>query len=113
MKTSEQLKELKEYRQQYYQNHIVYFRAKNKKYATENPEKMEGYTKQFHINHPHYERDLKRKRKAITEPLIFQFLDNGFGSDISGYISYLRSRGIPEQHIKWFKVDVRKHLEEA
>ena len=102
--------ELKEYRLDYYLSHIVYYRAKNKKYAAENPKKMAEYNKQFHIRHPHYERDLKRRRKAATEPLIFQFLDNGFSGDIEGYITYLRSRGIPKQHIKWFKADMQKHI---
>ena len=108
MKNPEQLKE---YRYDYYLNHIEYYRAKNKKYAADNPEKMKGYAKQFHINHPHYERDLSRKRKAVTEPLIFQFLDNGFSGDVDGFIAYLRDKDIPKQHIRWFKVDVKKHLE--
>ena len=107
MKTPEQLKE---YRHDYYLNHIEYYRAKNKKYAADNPEKMKEYAKQFHINHPHYERDLSRKRKAVTEPLIFQFLDNGFSGDVDGFIAYLRNIGIPEQHLKWFKVDIQKYL---
>ena len=110
MKTLEQQKK---YRHDYYLNHIEYYRAKNKKYAADNPEKMEEYAKQFHINHPHYERDLRRKRKAVTEPLIFQFLDNCFGNNIDGYITYLRNRGVPEQHIKWFKVDIQKYLRGA
>ena len=108
MKTPEQLKE---YRQKYYITHIGYYQAKNKKYAADNPKKMEDYGKQFHIRHPHYERNRIRKRKAITEPLIFQFLDNGFSGDTDSFISYLRNKGIPEQHVKWFKTDVKKHLE--
>ena len=110
MKTPEQLKE---YRQKYYINHIPYYRAKNKKYAADNPKKMEDYGKQFHTRHPHYERDRIRKRKAATEPLMFQFLDNGFDGDVDSFIFYLRNKGIPEQHIKWFKVDAKKHLEGA
>ena len=44
------------------------------------------------------------------EPLIFQFLDNGFDEDIDGFVSYLRDEGIEELHIKWFVVDVSKLL---
>lgn len=110
MKTPEQLKE---YRQEYYLNHIAYYRAKNKKYAADHPKKMEEYAKQFHIQHPHYERDVKRRRNAITEPLIFQFLDNGFSGDVDGFILHLQIMGIPEKHINWFKVDVQKHLKRA
>lgn len=110
METPEQLRE---YRQEYYLNHIAYYRAKNKKYAADNPKKMEEYVKRFHIRHPHYERDLRRRRNAITEPLVFQFLDNSFSGDIDSFITHLRNRGISEQHLKWFKVDVKKHLEGA
>ena len=107
MKTPEQQKQ---YRHEYYLNHLEYYQVKNKKYAVDNPEKMEEHAKQFHIRHPHYERDLSRKRKAVTEPLIFQFLDNGFSSEIGGYVSYLRAKGVLEKHIRWFMVDVQKHL---
>ena len=108
MKTREQLKE---YRHGYYAEHKDYHHQKYRDWCKNNPVQATAIQKRWRDRNPHYYRDYMRKRKAITEPLIFQFLDNGFDSDIDGYIFYLRSRGIPEKHIRWFKVDVQKHLE--
>ena len=106
-------KQSKEYKTAYYKQHRDRYNQLYLVWCKDNPKSAKAIRDRWLAKNPHYQRDYQRKRKAATEPLIFQFLDNGFGSDIDGYISYLRSRGIPEQHIKWFKVDVRKHLEEA
>ena len=106
-------KQSKEYRHGQYEQHKDYHYQKYREWCRANPKELAIIQKRWRDKHPLYYRDYMRKRKAATEPLIFEFLDNGFGSDIDGYISYLQNRGIPEQHIKWFKVDVQKHLEEA
>ena len=107
MKTPEQLKE---YKKVYYQQHKDHYNQLVADWRKDNPIRAKAIADCWLAKHPHYQRDYQRKRKAATEPLIFEFLDNGSGSDIDGYISYLRNRGVTEQHIRWFKVDVRKHL---
>ncbi len=103
----------REYKREYYMQHKDYHLQKYQDWCKENPVQAKAIQDRWRASNPHYQRDYQRKRKAATESLIFEFLDNGFGSDIDGYISYLRNRGIPKQHIKWFQVDVRKHLEKS
>ena len=93
-------------RHAYYISHAKIYQERAKKFATNNPDKVKTYLDRFTKKHPTYRRDVTRVRVAAVEPLIFQFLDNGFSRDIDGYISYLRNNGIPEKHIRWFKVDV-------
>ena len=113
-KTPEQLKE---YKTEYYKQHKGRYMQLVAEWRKANPIQSKAIADRWLAKHPHYQRDYQRKRKAATEPLIFEFLDNGFGTDIQdksidGYISYLQNRGIPEQHINWFKVDVQKYLKE-
>ncbi|GAH25108.1 unnamed protein product [marine sediment metagenome] len=110
MKTPEQVKE---YRHNYYIQHKDYHYQKYRDWCNENQEGAAAIQKRWRDAHPHYYRDYMRKRKATTELLIFEFLDNGFGSHIDGYMIYLRNRGVPEKHINWFKVDVQKHLQKG
>lgn len=110
MKTPEQLKE---YKTEYYQQHKDRNLQQYLKWCKDNPKSAKAIQDRWLAKNPHYSRDYQRKRKMATDPLIFQFLDNGFSGDIEGYVTYLRNRGVPEQHIKWFKVDVKKHLEGA
>jgi len=110
MKTTEQLTE---YRHEYYTQHKDHHYQQYLKWCKDNPKKAKAIQDRWLAKNPHYQRDHQRKRKVVTEPLIFQFLDNGFNGDVDGFISYLQSKGVPEQHIKWFTVDVKKHLGEA
>lgn len=110
MKTPEQLKE---YRHEYYEQHKEHYYQQFRDWCDANPKRVKVIRGKWLAKRPHYQRDYQRIRKATVEPLIFQFLDNGFSGDVEGYISYLRDRGIPEKHIRWFKVDVQKHLQGA
>ena len=110
MKTPE---ELKEYKKAYYQQHKGHYKQLTAEWRKANPIQAKAITDRWLATRPHYQRDYQRKRKAITEPLIFFFLDNSASRDIDGYITYLRGRGIPEQHVNWFKADIKKHLEGA
>lgn len=109
MKTPEQLKK---YRHEYYMQHKDHYYQKYLDWCNENPERAKTIQKRWRDAHPYYYRDYMRKRNAVTELLIFEFLDNGFEKDIDDYIFHLRNRGIPEQHINWFRTDVKKHLQE-
>ena len=108
MKTPEQLKE---YQHKYYMQHKDIYYQQFRDWCKVNPKRVKVIQDKWLAKRPHYQRDYRRKRKATVEPLIFQFLDNGFGRDMDGYITYLRNRGVPEKHIRWFEVDVKKHLE--
>lgn len=110
MKTPEQQKE---YHHEYYINHKEHYYQQFRDWCKANPESVTKIRLRWLAKNPHYQRDYQQKRKTVTEPLIFQFLDNGFSGDIDEYVAYLQSRGIPEQHIRWFKTDVKKHLEGA
>ena len=102
---------LREYKREYYGQHKAYHYQKHLDWCKDNPVQAKAIQDRWRASNPHYQCDYQRKRKAATEPLIFEFLDNGFGSDIDGYITYLRNRGIPEQHIRWFLKDVEKIIE--
>ena len=108
MKTPEQAKE---YRHEYYVQHKKYHYQKFCDWRRDNPEKAAAIQKRWRDAHPHYYRDYMRKRKAAAEPLIFDFFDNNFNDDVDGFILHLQQEGIPEKHIRWFKVDVQKHLQ--
>lgn len=107
MKTPEQIKA---YRHEYYEQHKEYHYQKYCDWCIDNPKGAAAIQKRWRTANPYYYRDYMRNRKAVTEPLIFEFLDNGFESDTDEYILYLRSRGISEKHIRWFQKDVQKHL---
>lgn len=110
MKTPE---ELKEYKAIYYQQHKDHYNKLTVEWRKANPIQAKAITDRWLASRPHYQRDYQQIRKATTEPLIFQFLDNGFSEDIDGYVTYLRNKGVSEKHIRWFKVDVKKYLEGA
>ena len=110
MKTEEQQKE---YRHEYYMQHKDYHYQKYRDWCKDNPVQAAAIQKRWRDAHPHYYRDYMRQRKAVTEPLVFEFLDNGFNGNLDGFITYLKGEGIPEQQLNWFKVDVKKHLEGA
>ena len=110
MKTPEQLKE---YRHEYYMQHKDIYYQQFRDWCKANPKRVTKIRKRWLAKNPHYQRNYQRNRKATVEPLIFQFLDNGFDGDVCGFITYLRSKGVSEKHINWFRVDVKKHLEGA
>ncbi|MCK4348794.1 MAG: hypothetical protein KAW47_09280 [Thermoplasmatales archaeon] len=103
------LEELKEYRHEYYIQHKDQHYQYYLKWCGENSVQAAANRERWDDAHPHYYRDYMRKRKAVTEPLIFGFLDNCSG-DMDGFIIYLRTQDVPEQHLKWFKVDIQKYL---
>ena len=105
--------ELKEYHHEYYMQHKDHYYQQFRDWCKANPKRVKVIRDKWLAKKPHYQRDYQRIRKAAVEPLIFPFLDNGFGSDMDGYVLYLRNRDIPEKHIRWFKVDVKKYLERA
>ena len=102
---------LAEYKREYYEQHRDRYNQQYLKWCRDNPKKAKAIRDRWLANNPHYARDYERKRKAVTDSLIFRFLDNGPGSDMEGYISYLRNRGVPEQHVKWFRKDMEKIIE--
>lgn len=109
MKTPE---ELRAYRLQYYKEHKEQALRNYHNWCKANPKLVKAIQKRWYDAHPHYYRNYIRKRKAVSEPFIFQFLDNGtFDGDVNSFVSYLRDRGVPEKHIQWFQVDVKKYLE--
>ena len=101
---------LKEYKKDYYQRHKAHYHQLVAKWRKDNPIRAKAIADHWLAKYPHYQRNYSRKRKAVTEPLIFEFLDNGFSDDIDGFITYLRNRGVPEQHLNWFRKDIQKHL---
>jgi len=107
MKTPEQVK-----RHEQYERYKDYHYQKYLEWCRDNPEGWAKIQKRWRDANPHYYRDYMRKRKAVTEPLIFEFMDNGFDNDIDSYVTYLRNNGVPEKHINWLKVDIKKHLGE-
>ena len=101
----------KEYKREYCKQHRDRYNQQYLKWCRENPKKAKAIRDRWLAKNPHYQRDHQRKRKAVTDSLIFRFLDNGLGSDMEGYISYLRNRGVPKQHVKWFRKDMEKIIE--
>ena len=78
-----------------------------------NPKRISAIRKQWRDEHPLYFRDYKRGRIMVTDPLIFQFMDNGFDNNVDEFVIYLRSQNVSEQHISWFKKDVQKFIGEV
>lgn len=97
-------------RHAYYISHAKIYQERAKKFAINNPDKVKTYLDRFTKKHPTYRRDVTRVRVAAVEPLIFQFLDGGFDRDIGDYVSYLQVEGVPDQHIRWFQVDIQPFL---
>ena len=110
MKTPE---ELRDYQAEYYKQHRARYNLLSNEWRKANPKQAKFISDRWLATRPHYQRDYQRKRKAIVEPLIFEFLDNGLDGDVDGFIVYLRDKGVPEQHVKWFLKDVQKHLQRA
>lgn len=119
----EHKEELKVRRREYYQKHKEILKARSRKWHAEhkdyclkknrewrrkNPERAATIQKCWREKNPDYYREYMRKRKAATEPLIFNFFDNGFEGDVESFVAFLRENGTPEQHIKWFRTDVKK-----
>lgn len=107
MKTPEQLRD---YQAEYYKQHRARYNLLSNEWRKANPEQAKFISDRWLATRPHYQRDYQRKRKAIVEPLIFDFMDNGFDGDVDGFVDYLQSEGVPEQHIRYFKKDVEKYL---
>ena len=108
---NEKREQAKEYRHEYYVQHKEYHYKKYRDWCIDNPKSAAVIQKRWRDANPHYYRDYMRKRKAAAEPLIFDFFDNNFNDDVDGFILHLQQEGIPEKHIRWFKVDVQKHLQ--
>ena len=102
---------LAEYKREYYEQHRARYNQQYLKWRKDHPIQAKAIRDRWLAKNPHYQRDHQRKRKAVTDSLIFRFLDNGLGSDMEGYVSYLRNRGVPEQHVKWFRKDMEKIIE--
>ena len=102
---------LAEYKREYYKQHRDRYNKQYLQWCRDNPKQTKAIRDRWLANNPHYARDYERKRKAVTESLIFQFLDNGVGSNMDGYISYLRNRGVSERDIGWFKKGMGKMIE--
>lgn len=101
---------LREYKREYYMQHKAYHYQKHLDWCKDNQVQAKAIQDRWRASNPYYQRDYQRKRKAVTESLIFQFLDNGVGGDIDGYVTYLRNRGVPERHLKWVLKDVQKYI---
>ena len=102
--------QLKEYQAEYYKQHRARYNQLSNEWRKANPEQAKSIADRWLASRPHYQRNYQRKRKAIAEPLIFQFLDNTFNGDVDGFTAHPRDKGVPEQHIKYFKKDVEKYL---
>lgn len=102
--------ELKAYQHQYYINHKGLYYRSNREWCKNHPKNVAAAQQRWHKRNPAYYRDYIRKRVAITDPLIFQFLDGGFDNNIEGYIEYLHSQKTPEQYIGWFQKDIQKYM---
>ena len=102
--------EVKVHKRKYYLAHKAVFREHHRKWSKANPTKIKAKAERWHKKYPHYSRDYKRGRIKITDPLIFQFMDNGFDNDVDGFVGYLRSQNVSEQHISWFEKDVQKFI---
>lgn len=102
---------IKNYRHQWYLEHKAHCAKQNREWCRNNPKKVSAIQKRWRDKNPNYYKNYMRRRKAATEPLIFQFLDNGSDGDVGSFVSYLREVGTPEQHIRWFQVDVKKIIE--
>jgi len=100
--------ESKKYRQDYYLTHKAKYREIHRRWCAENPKRFADGQQNWRDRNRHYPRDYKRERVAVVDPLIFQFLDGGFDSEITDFVDYLRSKGIPEKHIGWFQSDIQK-----
>ena len=101
----------KEYKREYYMEHRGRYNQLYLKWCRDNPKQAKAIRDRWLANNPHYSRDYERKRKAVTESPIFEFLDNGADSDIAAYILYLRNKGISERDIGWFKKGMGEMIE--
>lgn len=106
-KTPEQLKE---YKTEYYKQHKDRYMQLVAEWRKANPIQSKAIADRWLVKHPHYQREYRRNRKAATEPLIFQFLNEGDGRNIEDYIEYLKDQSISEQHIRWFRKDFQNIL---
>lgn len=102
--------EIKQYQQDYYAAHKDRFIETHTNWVKANPKRYVDGQRSWRKKNSHYPRDYARARKEIVEPLIFQFLDNGFDGDVEGFSNYLRTQIFSEQHIRWFEKDVQQFM---
>ncbi|MCK4528901.1 hypothetical protein KAW18_16145 [candidate division WOR-3 bacterium] len=103
--------ELKKYGRDYYANNKKRYSELHRRWCAENPKQFADGQQAWRDKNPHYPGDYARKRLAVVDPLIFQFLDSGgLGEDTGEFIQYLHSQGVPERHINWFKTDLNNRL---
>lgn len=78
----------------------------------QNPERAAKMRERWLGQNPNYYPNYIEERKGVSDALIFQFLDNGFGGGtLEEFIVFLQTEKVPEKHIGWFKTDVKKELE--
>ena len=100
--------QIKKYGRDYYANNKKRYSELHRRWCAENPKRFADGQRDWRDRNRHYPRDYKRERVAVVDPLIFQFLDSGFDSNLMDFVEYLRSKGIPEKHIGWFQADIQK-----
>lgn len=97
----------RKYNKDYYNNHKKRYLELHQRWCAANPKSFADSQRAWRERNPHQQRDYRRGRVEIVEPLIFQFLDGGgFGEDTEDFTMFLRNESTPEQHIKWFKADL-------
>jgi len=110
-KESKTPEQIREHGQAYYATHKKRYLELHRRWCAKNPKQFTDGQKAWRDRNPHYPGEYTRKRLAIVDPLIFQFLDGGgLGTDTGEYIAYLRSQGVLERHINWFKTDLERCL---
>ena len=103
--------QIRKYGREYYAANKKRYSELHCRWCAENPKQYADGQQAWRDRNPHYSRNYVRKRLAVVDPLIFQFLDSGgLGGDTAEYITYLRSQGVPERHIKWFETDLKNRL---
>ena len=105
--------ERENYGREYYAAHKARYSETHRRWCAENPKQFADGQQVWRDRNRHYPRDYKRERVAVVDPLIFQFMDSGFDSNITDFVEYLRSKGTSEKHINWFRVDYQKQLFEG
>lgn len=84
----------------------------NRDWRQQNPEQAAKMRERWLKQNPSYYANYIQERGAVTDALIFQFLDNGFGDGtLEEFIVFLQAEKVPEKHIGWFRVGVKKELE--
>ena len=100
--------EVNEYGRNYYATHKKRYAELHSRWCADNPKQFADGQQDWRNRNRHYPRDYKRERVAVVDPLIFQFMDSGYDSNITDFVDYLRSKGTLEKHIGWFQADIQK-----